>query len=134
VSHAEVVLMPFSDVVSPDDVPITDEQEFRGGKCTECGALSIPRAVICPTCNSTVVEMCLIQGTGVLYSYTTVYSSATFPTPYTVGYVDLDSGLRVLGQVLESAESIECDARVTVHSTSQSPTGWGFSTGKGAKL
>jgi uncharacterized OB-fold protein len=45
---------------------------------------------------------------GELYSYTTVYVSSSRPTPYVLGYVDLDGGTRILADLDIPAESLSC--------------------------
>ena len=46
------------------------------------------------------------SGTGWLYTWATVHVSASRPVPYTLGYVDLDDGLRVLALLAGAAEDL----------------------------
>ena len=99
---------------------------LRGGSCSSCAAKSVPRKFICSVCGSDSIESALLSGVGTLYSYTTIHVSASFPTPYTVGYVDLECGIRVLGHLLIPEQDLGCDLQVTARSSAQSATGWGF--------
>jgi uncharacterized OB-fold protein len=49
---------------------------------------------------------------GTLYSYSTVHVSSSRPTPYTIGYVDFENGVRVLAQVEAGATPLACDQPV----------------------
>jgi uncharacterized OB-fold protein len=49
---------------------------------------------------------------GSLYSFSTVFVGPAAGEPYTLAYVDLDGGPRVLGRVLGTPDLLECDARV----------------------
>ena len=99
---------------------------LHGGRCTSCSALSIPRNFLCYACESDTIEPALLPPVGNLYSYTTIHVSPSFPTPYTVGYVDLDCGIRVLGHVLISQEALACDVAVVGRASELSATGWAF--------
>jgi uncharacterized OB-fold protein len=50
--------------------------------------------------------------TGRLYSWSTVHVSASRPVPYTLGYVDLDDGLRVLAVLDGEAGELRMDGPV----------------------
>lgn len=50
--------------------------------------------------------------TGRLYSWSTVHVSASRPVPYTLGYVDLDDGLRVLALLDGDAAELRMDGPV----------------------
>lgn len=100
--------------------------QFKGGKCESCGALSVPRKFICHACNANIIDQVLIPATGNLYSYTTLHVSATLATPYTLGYIDLESGVRVLGHIASPADRLGCDVPVAAAESSASPTGWAF--------
>jgi uncharacterized OB-fold protein len=93
---------------------------LKGGRCSHCGSQSLPANFICYSCSSTDIEPVEFPTRGTLYSYTTVH------TPYTLGYVDLESGLRVLGHVFIAAADLDCNLPVIGKASTQSPTGWGF--------
>lgn len=49
---------------------------------------------------------------GRLYTWSTVYVSASRPVPYTLGYVDLDDGLRVLARLDGDPGALRMDGPV----------------------
>lgn len=49
---------------------------------------------------------------GLLYSHSTVHVSSSRETPYTIGYVDFPSGLRVLASVRGARPGLGCDVPV----------------------
>jgi uncharacterized protein len=50
--------------------------------------------------------------TGRLYSWSTVHVSASRPVPYTLGYVDLEDGLRVLALLDGDTSELRMDGPV----------------------
>jgi uncharacterized OB-fold protein len=81
--------------------------ELLGGRCPECGRDYFPRPPRCPHCLDDIEEKNL-GSSGKLYTYTVVRVRPPWglPSPYGIGYVDLDNnGPRVLG--LLSSESLE---------------------------
>ncbi|WP_413318067.1 OB-fold domain-containing protein [Agrococcus sp. 1P02AA] len=128
---SEEVLLPVADAAPREESAVTEDGAIRGGRCASCGASSFPRAFICPTCNATDIAAAQIPGSGSLYSFTTVHISPTFPTPYTLGYVDLEDGLRVMGQVRVPTEDLRCDLPVSARIDLDSPTGWSFRATEG---
>ena len=82
---------------------------LHGARCTCCNTPYFPRVAACrnPACEESKIVPCTFGGEGRLWSY----SVADFPpppphrydkpfVPYAIGVVDLDSGLRVVGQQL----------------------------------
>lgn len=70
------------------------------GKCKACGALSFPKAVVCPACLSEDVGTTHLSSEGTLYSFATVHQAPRhWIVPYHLGYVDLDDGIRVLAHI-----------------------------------
>ncbi len=78
---------------------------LRASRCHTCSDVSFPYSIRCPNCASTVEPgEILLSRSGTVFEFTTVYSPAPgFVPPYTVGYVDLDEGIRVYSQ-FEAAE------------------------------
>jgi uncharacterized OB-fold protein len=79
-------------------------------QCTDCQTVRYPPGRVCPACMSRAVEWVESPGRGTVFSYTTV-SRAPSPefeawAPYTVGLIDLDEGVRVMGNIVncQSAE------------------------------
>ena len=70
--------------------------QLLGGSCAACGGRWFPKPDYCPTCLEPA-QPCELGSTGAIYSFTVVRIRPPFglPQPYGVGYVDLDTGLRV---------------------------------------
>lgn len=80
-------------------------------KCHECAALFSPARVSCPECLSTDLEWMISNGTGEIYSYSTVYVAfdnelnriyCKNKLPYTFALVILDEG------ILMSSNLVHC--------------------------
>ena len=86
--------------------------------CVACKAkIWYPRAV-CPMCLSGELRFEASAGDGSVHSYSTLYRAGHVSlqphVPYTVGLVDLDEGVRVLGELLDPPEAIRVGLRVSV--------------------
>ncbi len=80
--------------------------ELRIQRCVSCGALRHPPRPMCPTCQSLEWDAVVASGNGVVFSYV-VYQSppqAGLPVPYVVAVVQIEEGVRVVGNV------VGCDA------------------------
>ena len=68
-----------------------------GGRCADCGDLSIGLREICPECWSERRMLRTPMGRqGVLYSYTVLSAVPPgFDGPFAVGYIDIESDIRV---------------------------------------
>ena len=78
-----------------------------GMACAECGTKAFPAREVCSACGSDDVEPASLQRSGKLYSFSEVHVAPKgFAIPYVVGYVDLDDGVRLFGQV----EGTRCHA------------------------
>jgi len=93
--------------VEPDGSP-----QLVGSRCGSCGALMVPETFVCSSCASRQLQRALAGSSGTLYSYSTVHVSSSRPTPYTLGYVDLDSGSRVLATITGDTDLLRPDVRV----------------------
>lgn len=83
---------------------------LAGGKCAACGAACFPMTGVCATCGADVVREHLTGTGGRLYSYTVVHAGPRqFKTPYAVGYVDMEDGLRLFGQIDAPASELMPD-------------------------
>jgi uncharacterized OB-fold protein len=110
----ETPLLPFSDLA--EDAPVAAERTdgaavLVGGRCLACGAAWFPFRPVCPSCAAPDAERHSVGAAGTLYSYSTVHISSTHPTPYTLGYVDLDGGVRVLAKIDAESGPLDLDAR-----------------------
>ncbi|MCU1408902.1 MAG: catD5 [Microbacteriaceae bacterium] len=97
-----VELQPFADM--PETGPnvvgeIDGNPHLIGSECTECRARFFPRRSICFNCMGVSLADVALASEGSLYSVTTVHVSASRETPYTIGFVDLNDGVRVLAPI-----------------------------------
>lgn len=71
---------------------------FETTSCSDCSRASFPPKPFCPHCWSKNITWVPLVGRGRLYSQTVIHAApAVFraETPYRVGIVDLDQGLRI---------------------------------------
>ena len=76
-------------------------------KCRHCGKTVTLSGNFCHACGKKEVETLTVRGKGRIYSYTTIrVPPARFmqKTPYTVGVVDLEDGMRIVGLIESSGE------------------------------
>lgn len=97
----EPQVLPFADLVG--DVPVLDTDGATwwlvGSVCHVCDDRAFPARRVCGRCGADDVGPAVLGASGILYSYATVHVSSTRQTPYTLGYVDLDTGPRVLATI-----------------------------------
>jgi uncharacterized OB-fold protein len=80
------------------------EGELLLGKCAECGSFHYYPRRHCPDCFSDDVDWVPSVGTGEIYSYSYSEQVAGWPEedfPHVVGYVELEEGPRVIGQLVD---------------------------------
>jgi uncharacterized OB-fold protein len=71
-----------------------------GGRCNECGTMAFPRIAVCSNCMSESFTDEAMSERGKLYSWTTVHVGPQhMHKPITLGYVDLDNGVRVFSHL-----------------------------------
>lgn len=86
-------------------------------RCDGCKEPSFPPRDYCPRCGSPGHEWIGLGGKGRLYSKTRIHAaggSFAAMTPYSVGLVDLDDGLRLLARLLPSASALPLDSPVVL--------------------
>ncbi len=96
-----------SPVITLDSEPFwkgCQEGRFIIQKCEQCASLRWPPGPMCPECQSTNWVSLNASGGGSLYSWVIV-THPTHPAiadqvPYIVGMIELDEGIRVVGNVL----------------------------------
>lgn len=99
------------DVAIPVATPIpdmlgglrTNGLGLEGVICTQCGIADLQPSYGCRHCGADEVDPVTISPSCTLYAFTTVYVASGRTTPYTLGYVDLDDGPRLLTSIAASA-------------------------------
>ncbi len=77
-----------------------DTPRLMAGKCADCGALRFPAAAVCGQCLSENMTTTHLSSAGVLYASAVVHQAPKgWDLPYTLGYVDLPEGIRVLAHI-----------------------------------
>lgn len=106
--------------VTADSAPYwaaTREGRIDVQRCLQCGACRFYPRVLCPACWSDRAEWLPTSGRGEIHSYTIVHRapSAGFSqaTPYAVALVDLDAGVRIVGEIIcNDLEAVQIGQRV----------------------
>jgi uncharacterized OB-fold protein len=77
------------------------------GRCENCGGHALGLREFCPHCHvSGRLREARLGRTGRLYSATVIHQGpAGFKTPYRVGYVDIEGGIRVFAHVDHGARA-----------------------------
>lgn len=101
----------------PADGPWTDSGDalaLDGGECQSCRKRCFPAAAVCSGCGRVgPQDRVRLASQGTLYSFSEVHvGPPAFRRPYMVGYIDLDDGVRVFGQIDEDGTELAVDARV----------------------
>ena len=88
-----------------------------GMSCRKCGTQAFPAREVCSGCGrDDQLSEVELDSVGTLYTFSEVHVGPKgFPTPYVIGYVDLDMGVRVLGQVEGTAADLKVGERVCAH-------------------
>lgn len=101
--HRSATLRP---VVSQDTAFFwegTAAGELRIQQCTSCGALRHPPGPMCPSCGADKPGHVVACGHGTVFSYV-VHHAPSVPgkkLPFVVALVELDEGVRMLGELLD---------------------------------
>jgi len=114
---------------------------LHGSRCAGCDTPYFPKSAAChnPSCTESKMEDFDFGGQGTLWSY----SIADFPpppphkfdqpfAPYAMGVVDLECGLRLIGQMVDKAEDVKVGAEVELvidtlyHEDDKAYTSWKF--------
>ena len=97
--------------IPPDDPDLDPfwqgckRREFMLQHCKSCGKYIWHPRMFCGNCQSSDLEWVKSNGTGTVYSYTTVYQAAhSFfrdRVPYVVAYVRMDEGVQVMSNLID---------------------------------
>lgn len=108
---------------SLDSAPFWDgcqRDEFLIQRCSECGSFRWPPGPMCFNCQSTEADWVAASGHGHVYSWVVV----TYPVhtvlndqvPYVVALVELEEGIRVIGNVTGcEVTAIRADMKVQLY-------------------
>lgn len=114
---------------------------LHGSRCASCNTPYFPKAAQCrnPDCGESKMETCSFSGDGVLWSYSVADFAPPPPhkydlpfVPYVIGVVDLDNGLRVVGQMVDGLDAMRVGARAKLviepiyHEADKARTSWKF--------
>ena len=85
-------------------------------KCSSCQTVTYPPRFTCPNCGGLEFEQETLGGEGILLTYTDIYAlPIDFVQRYlTIGIVELDSGIRVLGQIVADEPSVGMKVKALV--------------------
>jgi uncharacterized OB-fold protein len=91
-----------------------DQAYLVASQCNDCNEYWLPQRKICPECLSESSTVTKLSTVGTLYSFTTIHTGYPgFPTPYTVGYVDLPEGIRIVTQIeTEHPQELDPDMKM----------------------
>lgn len=82
-----------------------NQRRLMGGKCQKCGKVHLPPRPLCDKCFSRGFEWVELPETGELLTYTVIHVAPPqfeSMTPYTVGIVQIEDGLRIPGIIREA--------------------------------
>ena len=81
-----------------------ERYRMEAAKCRKCGKISFPARLICPVCSNKVFDKINLSGKGKLLTYTIIRTAPEgFEdiAPYAVGIVEMEEGVRVMGQITD---------------------------------
>jgi uncharacterized protein len=78
-----------------------EQGQLLGKRCTDCGQHHWVPRVVCPFCGSGNTAWVPLSGRGRIHAFSTLRRA---DPPYTVAYVELDEGPRMLSNLVDMAE------------------------------
>lgn len=113
------------------DLDVSEREDFRhedgqvllvASQSESSGEMVFPQREFCPVTGARDMQPVTFGPRGVLYSFSTIHVSSSRPTPYTLGYVDFENGLRVMAHVrFDPKVTLHCDMEVQ---TDADADGW----------
>jgi uncharacterized OB-fold protein len=85
---------------------IPHRYRLEAGKCEKCGKIFFPHRLVCDDCKHEEFETIRLSGKGKLLTYTIISTGPSQfkgQTPYAIGIVELEEGVRVMGQIVDVA-------------------------------
>jgi uncharacterized OB-fold protein len=83
---------------------IPQRYRFEAGRCRACAKVAFPPRVVCPSCRGEDFEPVVLSDQGKLVTWTVLHVAPrgfAGQTPYIVGIVELDGGVRVTAQIVD---------------------------------
>lgn len=83
---------------------IPQRYRMEASRCLNCKSIQFPERTICPDCGSDKYEIFKLSGNGKLSTFTIIRVAPEGfedQTPYAVGIVELEEGIRVMGQITD---------------------------------
>ena len=108
---------PFASVVSTPYWDGCARGELLFQRCGACNGITHTPAVMCAHCSSRDLSWERSEGTGAVYSWTTIWRPQTpdFTVPYAAVIVDMDEGWQTLSNVIGCEhETVHIGMRVAV--------------------
>jgi hypothetical protein len=93
------------------------QKKLMGGKCRKCGKIHLPPRPLCDNCFSREFEWVELPQKGRLLTYTVIYVAPTQfqgMTPYAVGIVELENGIKIPGIIRIPQEQIKIGMPLTI--------------------
>ncbi len=97
-------------------------------RCTACGRTEFPARALCPACGSTSPSE-LLPSAGRLVGFTAVLHpppGTDVDVPYSIGVVEFDGRIRVLGQVTDPVDELEIGLSVETVGQRVGPASLGY--------
>jgi uncharacterized OB-fold protein len=105
-----------------------DKKQLMACKCNACSSLILPPKPMCTKCLSTNLKWVELKGTGKLLSYTVIHVAPEqfqSMTPYIVGIVELDEGIRLPGMIFDAAsDELKVGMRLKVDFSASETEKW----------
>ena len=83
---------------------IPQRYRMEAARCASCRTVTFPPGKICPRCRSRDFEKVTLADEGKLVTWTVIHVAPerfAIQTPYVVGIVELDHGIRVTAQIVD---------------------------------
>jgi len=83
---------------------IPQRYRMEATKCKKCQFISFPARLVCPECGSKEFDTINLSGNGKIDTYTIIRTAPegfTDQAPYALGIVELDEGVKVMGQITD---------------------------------
>lgn len=88
-----------------------DGPGLAGTRCSACDKTMLGVRVVCSSCVGTDVHRVCLSRQGRLYTFTRLHLKGTVRT---IGYVDLDNGVRTLADIREKGHELRPDLAVAL--------------------